>query len=299
MNEKIFYVLVSMRIMQRAVGTVLVAALVVLAGCSGVLGGGGSNDVETVTPAPVPTDEPTPTPVPQLAPGVTGQGIENPSALVAASESFFENQTFTARLNFTRVASNGSVLARSLGTLRAGPAGEGYRYVSERNGGSALTNTSTDPVRTEVWWDGERFFVKSTYSNGTTAYRRLPVDDGQTGYGFAIGGLPGTLESLGTNDTVVAEQLIRNGTTLYRVRGTSQTEFRRNVSFQFLVDSRGVIHEYRTVRQVTFRENAFRIVIETQFSEIGATEAPERPSWIDEALNQTTPIAEETTTTNR
>jgi hypothetical protein len=279
--------------MQRTLGTILVAVLVVLAGCGGVLGGGGGSDtVETFTPVPVPTDEPTPTPVPQLAPGLTGQGIENASALVVASKSFYRNRSFTTRANFTVLASNGTVLARSTGTLHAGPAGEGFRYVSERNGGSALINTSTEPVRTEAWWDGERYFLKQTYANGTTTYRRLPIDDGQTGYGFAIGGVPGILESVGTANTTVANRFTRNGTMLYRVRGIARTEWRGNVSFRLLVDSRGVIHEYWTVYQIPFRGNNSTVVRETQFSAVNTTDAPERPSWVDEALNQTTPIPE-------
>src|SRR6056297_973416 len=106
--------------MRRALGTVLVVVLVVLAGCSGVFGGS-DEPTETVTPAAVPADEPTPTLVPQLAPGVTEQGIESPRALVAAHGSFFGNQSFARASNTTVVATNGSVLVQRTSRLRAGP----------------------------------------------------------------------------------------------------------------------------------------------------------------------------------
>lgn len=282
--------------MQRAVGTVLVATLVILAGCNGVLGGGSNEPVETFTPAPVPTDKPTPTPVPQLAPGLKGNGIENVSALMAASKSFFQNRTFTVTMNTTRIASNGSVLSHTTGTLRAGPAGEGFIIVFEHNGDSALTNASTDPVRTEAWGGGELFFRKQMYANGTTTYNRLPINDQQTGFGYAIGPIARLPNSLGINDTTVTERLTRNGTTLYRVSGTVSDTQWLNRSFRLLVDSHGIIHEFTVVRRLSFAEGVEKLIITAEFSKIGMTDAPKRPSWVDEAINRTTPVPKETPT---
>ena len=118
--------------MRRALGTVLVVVLVVLAGCSGVFGGG-DGSTETVTPAAVPTDEATATPAPRLVPGVTKRGIESPRALVAAHQSFLQNRSFTQRSNSTALAANGSAVLRTTGTLRAGPMGT-FRYVSNSSG---------------------------------------------------------------------------------------------------------------------------------------------------------------------
>ncbi|HET7323989.1 MAG TPA: hypothetical protein VFJ06_06640, partial [Halococcus sp.] len=87
--------------MQRTLGTILVAVLVVFAGCNGVLGSGSDEPDIRFTPVPVPTDKPTPTPVPQLAPGLTRQGIEYVSPLLAAPESFYRNRSFTIRANYT------------------------------------------------------------------------------------------------------------------------------------------------------------------------------------------------------
>jgi hypothetical protein len=280
--------------MQRTLGMILLAVLVVFAGCGGVLGGDdGSDTVETFTPAAVPTDEPTPTPVPQLAPGLTGEGIENASALVIAHTSVLQNQSFTMTTNATGLASNSSVIVRSTSTLRAGPVGEGIYSVSERNGSYGYSNFEF-PVRTEVWSDGERLFLKRAYANGTTTYEQQRTY-GRFGAGGA--GLLYRLEPFGTANTSVVERE-RNGTTLYFVRGRIQGDG-RNMSLRLLVDSRGVIHSYRTVRQGAFEANVSRIIYETRYLEIGTTDAPERPSWVDEVMNRTTPIAEETATTNR
>jgi hypothetical protein len=267
--------------MRRTIAAVLLSVLVVLAGCSGVFGGD-SRPTETVTPAAVPTDKPTPTPVPQLAPGLTGEGIENPSALVAAHMSILQNKSFTVRSNSTGVAPNGSVIGRSMGTLHAGPPGEGVRRIPRGNGTSTYSTWSKDG----------RAFQKRIFPNGTTTYRRFEVYSGER-YGVGGVGLRSFLEPFLIANTSVTERE-RNGTTLYLVRGSTRIdeEYRRgNISLQMLVDSRGFIHSYQTVQEVEFDEDIARIISESRYSKIGATDAPERPSWVATAKNRTTPTA--------
>jgi hypothetical protein len=271
--------------MRRALGAMLVAVLVVLAGCSGVFGGGGE-PTETVTPAAVPTDEPTPTPVPQLAPGITGEGIENRGALLNAHGSLLQNTSFTTTSNTTTVAENGSVLVQWTSTLRAGPDGEGFYSVSERNG-SYEYPTGAIPVRTEGWSDGERVFLQRTYANGTTTHERLRNDAEELRYNLAQGELQFRLESFGSNNTAVTERLSRNGSTLYRINGTSQPYGPDNTSLSVLADDRGVVHSYRTVQRPSFDENISHSVSTGRFFAIGSTDLPERPSWVDEAMNRT------------
>lgn len=259
----------------------LVATLVVLAGCSGVFGEGGQ-PTETITPAAVPTDEPTPTPVPQLAPGLTGEGIENPSVLVGAHTSVLRNKSFTIQSNSTGMASNGSVIDQSAGTLRAGPPGEGVHLVSKGNGTATYS----------IWSKDGRTFQNRTVPNGTTTYRRSEVHSGGR-YGTNGVGLRSLLEPFLIANTSVTERE-RNGTTLYLVRGSTRIdeEYRRgNVSLRMLVDSRGFIHSYRAVREATFDEDLSRIISENRYSKIGATDAPERPSWVATAKNRTTPMS--------
>lgn len=271
--------------MRRALGAVLIAVLVVLAGCSGVLGGGGGEPTETVTPAAVPTDEPTPTPVPRLAPGITEQGIVNPRALVAAHRTFLQNRSFTKRSNSTALAANGSTVLQTTSTLRAGPAGEGLYSVIERNGSYVSQESATISTRSEAWWDDGRYVVKRTFPNGTTTYSQPPINVTRAEIG--TGTLPYLLESFGTNNTTMTDRLTRNGTTLYRVRGVTQTYMAGNTTLRLLVDSQGVVHEYTTIRRLSTGSGVSRSITETRVVAINETDAPERPSWVDEALNRT------------
>jgi hypothetical protein len=269
--------------MRRTFAAVLLSVLVVLAGCSGVFGEGGQ-PTETVTPAAVPTDKPTPTPVPQLTPGLTGEGIENPSALIAAHTSILRNKSFTVRSNSTVLASNGSVLVRNRGTLRAGKTGEGVYSVSKRNGRHKNQGYEF-PVRTELWSNAELLFQNRTYANGTTVYERKQIGE-RIRLGASEAGLRYLLKPFGTQNTSVTKRE-RNGTTLYLVRGRTE----ENRSLRMLVDSRGIIHSYRTVQPILSNENVSRIISESRYSKVGATDAPERPSWVATAKNRTTPTA--------
>lgn len=275
--------------MQRVGATTLIAVLVILAGCSGVFGGGGESR-ETLTPAPVPTDEPTPTPVPQLAPGLNQQGIENVSALIAAHNSSLRNHSFTTKSNTTRLDPNGTIRFRSTGTLRAGPPGKGVYSISvvEESYTENLPNNRSYPVHSELWAKGKRVFREQTLMNGTTTYdrRRIRVRPGTPKRYLQY-----ILEPFDAANTSVEVQE-RNGTRLYLVRGNAQStqDFRSgNLSLRLLVDSQGVIHSYRRVRQQRSDEDISKVINEQRYMEIGSTDAPDRPSWVEKARNRTTP----------
>jgi len=284
--------------MTRALVAVVVATLVVLSGCSAVFGGGdGGESSPTVTPMAVPTDEPTPEPTPgpntTLVPGLTGAGIENATALVASHTARLRNTSFVTRSNTTRLAANGSVTLRQTETLRAGPPGSGVYSVTDRNGSSPLPSSVAVPVRTAFWSNSGRLVVNQTYANGTSMYDRI-VGSGLRENAAGLG-LRYVLEPFGTTNTSVTE-VERNETTRYRVRGRVRDAELGNLTVRLVVGPQGIIREYRTVREATFDENVSRIVTEREFSAIGTTDAPERPSWIETALNRTTPISDRTTT---
>lgn len=285
--------------MQRVAGTVLVV-LVTLAGCSGVFGGGGEPR-ETLTPASVPTDEPTPTPVPQLAPGLNQQGIENANALIAAHSSFRRNHSFTTRSNSTQLDQNGTVRFRSTSTLHAGPPGTGVYAVSdtERKINDQYPNNQSYLNHVESWMDGKRVFQQLRYTNGTTTYVRQKATSRLGSGAF----LQSMLKPYGTANTSVTERE-RNGTTLYLVRGSTQSDQglgSENVSLRLLIDTEGVIHslhvtKYLSYNGVSAEGGSSRVIFEQNISGIGTTDAPERPSWVGEATNQTSPIPEKTST---
>lgn len=282
--------------MHRAGGIALVAILIILTGCSGVFGGGGEPQ-ETLTPASVPTDEPTPTPVPQLAPGLNQQGIENVSALVAAHNSVLRNQSFTTKSNTTELAPNGTIRFRSAGILHAGPPGKGVYSINkvERNRSGRAPNTQSYPVRSEAWANEEQVFLKQTLKNKTTTYDRQKTEARLRTTGSYLQDI---LKPFGVANTSVKTQK-HNGTTLYLVEGSAQDPGIGSKSLRLLVDDQGIIHSYRIVQELSSGKNTPRIIDERKYLEIGSTDVPKRPSWVDEAIDRTTPIPEETSTPYR
>lgn len=137
---------------------VVVALLVVLAGCGAAGPGATSTEGGTVTPVPVPTD---PTPEPELyPPGVTPDGIDA-STLAATTERSLNGTAFSFRLDRRQARPE-----RSLGTLYVGPrlevdAAADDRYllnrttVSERGGGFMI-----ETFRGATYVRGERATVK-------------------------------------------------------------------------------------------------------------------------------------------
>ncbi|EMA53081.1 hypothetical protein [Halococcus thailandensis] len=274
--------------MRRTSVAVLLSVLVVLAGCSGVFGGS-DESAETVTPAAVPTDEPTPTPMPELAPGVTKRGIEDPRALIAAHRSFLQNRSFTQRSSSTALAANGSAILQTTGTLRVGATGA-VRYVSNRSGPYFATERGSIPTRIVAWSNDGNYFVQQTFANGTTTYSHPPGR--RTGMQFALGTLPTILGALDTGNTTITDRRSENGTTLYHVNGTIDTRRQPNTSVRLLVDSRGVVREYSTVRQAPASSAVTKSITENRLVAINTTGTPERPSWVATAKNRTTPTAD-------
>lgn len=66
----------------------------------------------------------------------------------------------------------------------------------------------------------------------------------------------------------------------------------RNITFRALIDSRGIVHEYRLAYTATGTKTntnvTTRIVETIRYTEIGSTNV-ERPSWYETANQSTTP----------
>jgi len=121
--------------MRRATSCVL-RVLVVLAGCSGLVGEDSDRAV-TVTPAPIPE------PSPQYPPGVAAEGVTDPTMLASAHRSGLTNTSFTRWTNRTVRYPNGTVYQQSNQASRIGADGrprvrverDRRRFSSSRPGG--------------------------------------------------------------------------------------------------------------------------------------------------------------------
>ena len=277
----------SHRLTKAGVRSVLLIVIVVLAGCAGA----GSSEQTTAAPDTKPTTQPTTTAneTARLPPGVTPNGIEDPSALVEAHRQTLDDTSFTlVEERVTRV--NGTIVARS--TVRVQFAQSPQRYLF--NGTSTVTSVSAD--------DGVQF-TRSIWSNETMTVQKVEFHDGTVQYevdpprGGLLRDSPTGGDRLyalfrGANSTVEST-LERNGTTLYKIISTGQastaiaTENASNVTLTAYVAPSGVIHEYTVAYSTTWNGHHAQMTEQRRYVEIGTT-AVRPPVWVTRAtINET------------
>jgi hypothetical protein len=275
-------------------------ALVFLSGCN--VFGGGNNVKTTVTPADVPTDKSTP--IPTLAPGLTKYGVVNSTALNNAHNAALSNTSYTVLVTTTERYTNGSPRARRMTRTRVvEPVGR-YYSIMEWEGPSQVFATNSTYYHIEWWSNGERLLIartvgnNSTYMKSSQPSRRWPdFSNSNDRFYFLFQAV----------DTRVVGKETLNGTMLYRIESTEVLhpylvvggmagvyDDPRNITFQALIDSRGIVPEYRIAYTATdtatnTNENiTIRIVRTVRYTEIGSTTV-ERPSWYETANQSTTP----------
>jgi hypothetical protein len=261
--------------------------LVVLAGCSGLTG----TETDTFTPAPVPDPTATPTPVPELAPGVTSDGITDPLALTTAHSPLLRRNTYTANTERVVHDVNGTLRLRRAATVRVGEQGRSRRFVEHE--GPAVTY---EPARLDIWRNKTLYLVALT-DDGETAYDgRVASGSGARLYSV-YETIPGTQQMFSLLQSLETRTVSRTADGSYRVRATGidqQDKFdravleteTRNVSFVATITPDGRIESYE-LRYETDRDNrAVRVVRRLRTRNVGSTTI-ERPPWFAEALNAT------------
>jgi hypothetical protein len=162
-----------------------VAALVVLAGCSGFAGApSGGSPTDTLTPVPVPEADrqtrapaarPTGTADRRLVPGVTTERLVDPFALVDAHIVGITAASYRARQTTTVRYPNGTLRTREVTTAQVGSGAERYQLSNEVTGPSAAS-VRTPPGRFEIWTDGDRFLSRFRPHGGAPEYARIAPD---------------------------------------------------------------------------------------------------------------------------
>lgn len=272
---------------------VLVALLVVLAGCSGIADPGQSPPVE-VTPAPVPTDTPTPAP-PQLAPGVTAEGVTDPNALADAHAAVLRNTSKTVRTNETSwYAGYWTLRSHRHQVTRVAADPDRFHAVIEVDGPAAPFSA----YRVEFWSDGERL-VRRTVARDGTETTVVPLDSYRDRTGVIVGPPDGRTVSFlfGLVETRVVSTFVRNDTTVYWIESTELVRPRllasvenvsdpHDVELRAFVDSRGFVRSLRLAYAA--RADGRRVWVQwaTRYTDVGTTTV-DRPVWYDEAANAT------------
>lgn len=250
-------------------GTLLLVAFVVTAGCNGPLAGVDRGDTPTLTPAPVPGD-PTPTPRSgELAPGLENDGVVDAARLVGAHTEALTDTSYTARLSTRRAAPNGTVQERYDRVVRVASR-DRFRYV--------LTAETADVERrTDRWRGGDRAYEAVT-ENGTTTYRSLDALSVPT-----LLSRQGLVRLFRVLPSQVTDARRSNGTTVYRVvGGPSDLPPLSNVTYEVNVTERGLITSYRVTYEVDAENRRREVTVEATVSRVGATTV-DRPEWYDEA----------------
>jgi hypothetical protein len=285
---------------------VAVALCCLLAGC-GTTPTDTRAGTDTLTPVAVPTSPPTvaaaptpraATPTPraeeELAPGVTGAGVEEPFRLAAAHRRGLSNRTFrlVRTLNVTR--ENGTVLRRTTRRATVAPNAERYRVVD------TAVDTDAYPVRAvapriELWWAGGPALFRLS-GDGEVRYRRVD--------GFPLRGpaedltlrdrIAGLLSAVDT--TVVGREpgepvrviLVASGVETDAVLDVPILLDRpRNVSLTLEVDVNGVVRAYRLGYDATFEGERVRVSRRARFAFVDGPVEP--PAWRERALNASGP----------
>lgn len=271
-------------------GTALVlASVLVLAGCNGVAGPGGT-PTRSVTPAPVPSDA---TPQSRVAgPGLSPRGVENASLLAAAHRERLAEVTFTER-TVTTVRDGDAVLGRRTLVVRRGA--DAFRLAYEVEGAPRRDAGSSGPVAAEVWSDGRTSVRSATAGDGSVRRHRLPGG----AYGtFVEPGADPYARTLERASLRRVDRRVVDGTTRYVFVaggvvprpgfGLSGTTPAGDASVRAVVGADGVVHRVTIAFPARYRGRSATVEHVFEYVDVGTTTAP-RPSWYDEAVENGTP----------
>jgi hypothetical protein len=275
-------------------GTVALCGLLVLAGCSAVPGGSGSESTATLTPAPIPDRTDTSE---RLAPGLTSAGVTDPLALANAHANLGSDYRFEA--NWTVHHGNGSLYAHA--EQETAVASENFHVRVAATGRPGFLTTG--PLIDATFWSNGSVLAERIRRDGETRYRYLDSDrfNGGTGFYSSLRRPKpwrdhyALFEAMDTR--VTDRRTGGEGPARYTVVGTrlrdpstfaAATNVRRpgNVSLWAVIDGNGVVRSLQLSYEGRLPTGQ-RVHVSRQvhYRDIGAVGSIERPDWYTAALN--------------
>lgn len=254
--------------MRGPVAALLLAGLVVLAGCGSALGGLGAS------PEPTPA---TATPVYVAAPGLSADGVDDPAQLARAHAASLRGQSYTVRLELVVYGPDGAERGGSVTELRVGPDRRRFRFDYRPRGG--FPPDVAEQPRVEAYSNGTTTFERQTRPD-ETQFRAYATED--TAYLSVEPGPRAIQRYLAIGEARSVEETTVDGWIAYRVR-LAEPDGPRTV--EAVVDTFGLVHEVAVTRPrgdlfPTPPEGTIRY--EVRYAAVGGTTV-EAPPWLGEA----------------
>lgn len=257
---------------RRLLSVLGVAALLVTAGCGGLLGGDGAPGDQTGPPFDAD----------RLPDGVQTDGSVNATQLVAAHDAALSGESFTLEYNLTQAFTTENQTREVVAVQRTRVDGEGQYVTSFRQSSGVDLRQTT--------WGNESVAVSRVNATGGTSYRRLPperVRGNLSGRAFlqqflSVGSY--TVESASEDRVVLtAEAPSEDAAAQLGPRTTSVDGYDGRV----VVDGEGRVQSFEGSIAVTLQQDVQgEITVAVALSDRGSTTV-ERPEWVSEALAQT------------
>lgn len=258
--------------MRRAATALFLAALAAVAGCSGALG----DAVLADEPGPA-----TETPLSVAAPGLSGDGVDDPGRLARAHAASLAGQSYTVRVDLTVVGADGAERGGSVTVLRAAAGGDRFAYEYDARGRFPPDTVAQPDV--EAFANGTHTFERQTRPNETT-YRAYVTED--VGYAGAVRGPSAVARYLAIGEGASVERTDRDGWIAYRVRAAAPDGER---TVEAVVDTFGFVHELEATFPVSDRyptPPGGTVRYAVTYSAVGETTV-EPPPWLAEARRVT------------
>jgi hypothetical protein len=308
----------------RRLAPVALAGLLVLAGCGGLgatggAGGEGGNDADaTLTPVDVPGDPSSRSSLPDLPPGITPGGVEDPFALARAHTVALEGRSYTVRSVVTLRHPNGTLRGRRRTVARVGADRRRFHVVHVTLGPRPpfrplRRGAVRAPGRSAFWSDGRRLVWSVSRPNGTVYGAtppgeydpggagvwerwRGPADTGGEDIYLVLNAVRTTVSAgAGAN---ASGSTVRVGSTGRSSAGSVAEAHSIGAAFEYpfgaeadtvsgveltaTVGSNGFVREYRFAYVAGDEDARLRVVRRVAYSAVGTTTI-DRPEWYGRA----------------
>ena len=259
----------------RLTSAMVLALVVVLAGCSGLgaIGGGDPTVEETVTPAPVPTD------AVEYSPGIAKSGVST-DVVMETHERQMRETNYTFRSQQRVVGTNGTMWVTNR-TRKIANGDGAYAGRIDRSVREFPLGRFAAPI--EYWGNESVYSSRRILTDRTSFYGWSRSDQTDTFTSLPLIGR--TLEAIRLSVverpggvTLVGESL----SDPERLPSPPYLQNPRNVSLTVKVTEDGVISRWRLAYDATLANQTVQVTRDARLTDIGSTTV-DRPDWVDAA----------------